>query len=1356
MSSQPPESTQEHPPPSTSNVTAATLPPVPGAETTSLAGLVTERYAFGDEIARGGMGVIYRGLDRALGRPLALKVLRADLAHQPDLVRRFLEEAQITGQLQHPGVVPIHEIGRLPDERPFFAMKLVEGQTLQTLLEQRPGPGHELPRFLKVFAQICETVAFAHSRGVLHRDIKPANVMVGAFGEVQVMDWGLAKVVGARTQAVGAEVARGGAMGPVAEGDSRTEVGSVLGTFAYMPPEQARGDTAVLDPRCDVFGLGALLCKILTGHPPYLGTRDDVRDAARSGATRGAHARLDACGADGELVALAKRCLAAEAAARPADAGAVARAMAAHLAGVQDRLRAAELATAAAEARAAEEGKRRRLKAALGLVVLLLGLVVGLGAMWWQIQLGIQEAEEAIRKGAERVASRAALAEARRLYDEGLRQTDDPERWQLSLAASRSALKRANANEPGTAEGLSVFAEYKRLELQLDEAERDCQLLLDLDRLWLDRGEIRDNKIYFSGAAPKYAAAFRRWGLDLATAEPAAVAARLKNHHSRAKLLAALEDWLRVAEGEDRARLRLLLSTGEPEPGAFGRVWREAAAARDGRALAMLAAEEDPRTLPALAVLNLARDLSHLGFAREAVKLLRAGLERHPDDFWLNYEASREMRRLEPPDLEGALRCAAVAVALRPKSPATHLLLGNAHFARKELDDAIRCYQQSLRLDVGQALTHSNLGVAFMHRKDLEESLHCNEKAVALAPELAVVHYNLGSLHKARKDFAAAARAFLKAAEIEPRNARYVRELANALFEQKDYEAALPYFRLAVALSPRDAYLYQNLANLQLHLKDYVRARQNIEHALALDPNLASGHHAMGTLLDETGDPYGALLCYERTVAIDPNFVTAYENIARILLDRGDFHAGLRACLAVVTLDPKSAKYHNNLGVARRNLKDLDGAIEAFEAALAVDGRFALAHVNLGECYRLKNDFDNAVRCYQAGLAIDPTIAFGQYNLAVIRYGRKEYEAAAVGFALVTRLEPKNVRAWFNLGVSRLAQHDYPAAAAAFEGALALRPRDPLAHNNLANAYFEMFDLARAKEHYDTSAQLNPKDPAVHNNLGNVHKYLGDLDAAEASYRKALKLSPRYTHALVNLGTVLETRGDLDGAIAQYEEAIRSDAKYPLSYYNLGTALSKKGQLDKALSVTLQGQKLAADSPARSDFAPQVLLLQRLHGLDGKLEAVLKGEEQASPRDRADLGRLCSQHKGRHAEALKLFAEAFAAEPALVPHHRFYAACSAVQLGCGTAGTAAERVKWRKQALAWLSDELSELDKKSAGANPATRRELLLSVNQRRHSYLLAGVRGEEALKEIPEDERAGWRQLWRDYDALAARLVKG
>jgi serine/threonine-protein kinase len=308
--------------------------PPPGPDAEPPAGF--DRLGDLVEVARGGMGVVYRGRDPDLGGDLAVKVLRQDHASRPEMVRRFLAEAKLTAGLQHPGIAPVHAVGRVPDGRPYFTMKLIRGRTLAELLRERPDPADELPRWLMAFEQVCQAVAYAHSEGILHRDLKPVNVMVGAFGEVQVMDWGLAKALPRNGIAAASDTAAGddGSTPPDAGRLEVSQPGSVVGTFAYMPPEQANGQA--VDERADVFGLGAILCEILTGLPPYVGlTAEAVRLQAMMGDLAGALGRLNHCGADPEQIALARSCLAREPEGRPRDGRAVAGAVAAYLAGMQ-------------------------------------------------------------------------------------------------------------------------------------------------------------------------------------------------------------------------------------------------------------------------------------------------------------------------------------------------------------------------------------------------------------------------------------------------------------------------------------------------------------------------------------------------------------------------------------------------------------------------------------------------------------------------------------------------------------------------------------------------------------------------------------------------------------------------------------------------------------------------------------------------------------------------------------------------------------------------------------------------------------------------------------------------------------
>ncbi|MHC5012620.1 MAG: serine/threonine-protein kinase [Planctomycetota bacterium] len=349
------------------------------------------RYEILGEIARGGVGVIYKGRDKDLGRAVAMKVLRREHLEHEGVVARFVEEAQIGGQLQHPGIVPVHELGLRPDGLPFFAMRLVKGKTLSALLAQRARAEENRGLLLGIFERVCQTVAYAHARGVIHRDLKPANVMSGAFGEVQVVDWGFAKVLGQggltdERRASEAHAERSVIETVRTHGEGSASVGgSLMGTPAYMPPEQAAGKVDVLDERSDVFALGAILCEILTGLPPYVGPHTEVLRQALRADLSDALKRLDGSDADPTLIALARRCLAPERANRPRDAGEVAKEMAAYVAARDERARQAALGAAEARGRASEaeatarqERRARRLTLALAAsAVLVLSLLGG-------------------------------------------------------------------------------------------------------------------------------------------------------------------------------------------------------------------------------------------------------------------------------------------------------------------------------------------------------------------------------------------------------------------------------------------------------------------------------------------------------------------------------------------------------------------------------------------------------------------------------------------------------------------------------------------------------------------------------------------------------------------------------------------------------------------------------------------------------------------------------------------------------------------------------------------------------------------------------------------------------------------
>lgn len=327
------------------------------------------------ELGRGGMGVVYEANDPTLDREVALKVLSPEKSN-PSTRQRFVREARITAKLPHPGVPPVHTLGEMPDGSPYLAMKVIRGRTLAEMLPGERAREGGTTNLIQIFEKIAQTVGFAHSRRIIHRDLKPQNVMVGEFGEVQVMDWGLAKELDSGSTQLhvsGPELIEQSLPDSATDTAEQTSAGIVLGTPAYMPPEQARGEA--VDERADVFALGAILCEMLTGSRPW-GTGNGPTLVARSarGDISATLETIDGCGADEALIRLAKQCLAPVAADRPANGKAVADALADYQRNVDSRLRRAEADWRVAQTRAAEFRKRRQVWIGLA-AALLVGTV---------------------------------------------------------------------------------------------------------------------------------------------------------------------------------------------------------------------------------------------------------------------------------------------------------------------------------------------------------------------------------------------------------------------------------------------------------------------------------------------------------------------------------------------------------------------------------------------------------------------------------------------------------------------------------------------------------------------------------------------------------------------------------------------------------------------------------------------------------------------------------------------------------------------------------------------------------------------------------------------------------------------
>jgi tetratricopeptide (TPR) repeat protein len=1127
----------------------------------------SDRYQLLGEIARGGMGVILKGRDPDLGRDLAFKVLKSELASRPAAVQRFVEEAQVGGQLQHPGVVPVYDLGRFADGRPYFAMKLVKGRTLAERLGERADPASERGKFLQIFLQICQTVAYAHAKGVIHRDLKPSNVMVGDYGEVLVVDWGLAKVLPrggiadeekARRERPLPEheeptVIRTARSGSAAGSD--TQAGSVLGTPAFMSPEQAAGEIDKLDERADVFGLGAVLCVVLTGQPPY---RADTGEAVRLKAVRGqladAFARLDASSTDAELVSLCKRCLSADRDERPRHAGEVADAVSGYLATVEQRAHRAELDRAAAEARtaeerntrreaeakAAEERKRRRAQLALAASVLL--LVCGGGAFGWWRDRAAEEARVAqIRFEGEQKAQQAAFEVERALKAEhawerarNLLAFAAEARKEYRFSAAAGALREAGELVAGLAPEFVAAVE---------QAKADLAFVVELDAIrmkrstWIAEG-VGQGRFAEAGAPPAYRAAFAARGLDV-PADPATVGERVSSSAVREELVSALDDWA-VLEPDEAVRANVLTVLRRADGGSGAAPFRDPALWADRARLEALAAQVDVAKLSPGAVVAIARVMRQQRV--DPAPLLRHALSRHPREFLITFSLGQFLPPAAKSEALGAYRAAR---ALRPDNFAVLNNLGIALHESGDVPGAIAAFKEAVRLDPNLASVRFNLGRALHGSGDVPGAIAEYKAAVRLDVKYTPGHNNLG----------------------------------NALRDSGDLPGAIAEYKEAIRLDPKYAPSHNNLGLLLHSSGDLPGAIAEYKEAIRLDPKYVLARNNLGYALHCSGDLPGAIAEYREAIRLAPKYALAHTNLGISLHGSGDVRGAIAAFKESSRLDPKDVKTHTNLGLLLHGSGDVRGAIAAYKEAIQLDPKFAKAHGNLGNALRDSGDVPGAIAAYKEAIRLDPKDAPAHNNLGVTLGASGDVPSAIAALKEAIRLDPKYAAAHSNLGNALLGSGDVRGAIAAYKEAIQLDPKDAAAHSNLGNALRHSGDVPGAIAVLKESIRLDPKDAKAHANLGLALYDARDFPGAIAVLKEAIRLDPKDAVVHGNLGSALRASGDVPGAIAAFKEAIRLDPKDPGAHCILGLFLQSQGRPTEALPFLRQGHELGSKQP---------------------------------------------------------------------------------------------------------------------------------------------------------------------------------
>jgi serine/threonine-protein kinase len=856
-------------------------------------------------------------------------------------------------------------------------MKLVRGRTLAALLEARQGPDEDRMQFLSIFEQVCQAMAYAHSRGVIHRDLKPSNVMVGAFGEVQVMDWGLAKVLDHGGVADEERALRAGD-GATSVRTLRCEseglesrVGSVLGTPSYMAPEQARGELDTLDERADVFALGSILCEVITGQPAFAGasTSEVCRKAERADLAD-AQARLGACGADGDLVGLARSCLAAAPKHRPRDAGAVVARLTAYLGGVEGRLREAELAQARAEAQAA--GERRRRLLALGLAASVLATALIGAAAWAGMDRERKRRERSTRAGVE-----AALAEASKKRDQARDAGGAaPLAWVEAIEAARRAESLLGGGDAGAElhdRVRSFLADLARERDAAEGAEKDRRMVERLAAIQNDFGVHNDD----AKADAEYAAAFRAYGVDPDRMGPEAAGRALAASPAVADLANALDHWAFLRHGRalrdpaGEARLVAAARAADPDP------WRDRLRdtlgptrgdpGRKREVLERLAATADVDHLPTASVTRLAAALAFLGRRDTAIALLRRAQASHRDDFWVNADLGRELLAAGGP--EDAVRFFAVAAGVRPRSGLALIGLGKALLLSGQPSEAAETLRDATRLRPDDAFAHVALGSALLM---------------------------LGQPREADAEF-------FEARRLKP----------------DDWAAR---DQIGLARSDRG---------------DWASAIAEQTESVRRFPGSAVAHKALAHALEGAGRSDDAIAEFREAVRLEPHFSPAYLYLGRALIDAGDYRAAVEA-LARVDPGPPPADPKISAPALASRAEHLMALEARLPAVLGGDDRAADAET-AAEFARIafsRRSYAAAARLWADALAASPTLAADPTTGNRFQAARAAAMAGAEGRRLVDAPDARSRAQWREQAAAWL-EADLAASATALESGTA-------------------------------------------------------------------------------------------------------------------------------------------------------------------------------------------------------------------------------------------------------------------------------------------------------------------------------
>jgi tetratricopeptide (TPR) repeat protein/tRNA A-37 threonylcarbamoyl transferase component Bud32 len=971
--------------------------------------------------ARGGLGEVLVARDEELQREVALKRIQVPHADDPENRRRFLLEAQITGRLEHPGVVPVYGLVYDGAGRPCYAMRFIEGESLKEAIDRfhaadgpKRDPGERrlgLRQLLTRFIAVCNTVAYAHSRGVLHRDIKPANIMLGKYGETLVVDWGLAKSLG--SEGLGLEGSPG--TGP-ADDNQATQIGAAIGTPAYMSPEQAAGRWDVVGPAADIYSLGATLYTLLTGAAPIPGNtaREVFARIERGDFPPPRQRKKDVPPA---LEAVCMKAMAH----RPEDRYTTALT----LAGDLESWLADEPVSTYREPwpqRLTRWTRRHRTLVAAGGVALVLGMLGLFSALYvWESaeQRRRQQADEFVSnlRSAAEANEALGLAELRKGRFAGaeklFQEAGGRLRHEEVLQALRARLEARRQHAHRLVEFYDKSDEAERLEIREEDAEalarcesglkslavfdqRDWwnhlptgdltpqqveKLKGDVHRQLLFLGAIRAKvafgTVFTPRAGPAYRAALevteaaQRFRPTRTGSAVAMICHFILGHKDQVKKLAAQEPG------------------GAVDYYFMGVLHWWLAQRSDDPITKFVASAIGPLVTGTDFKMPMATAEYHL---RQAARL-------QPRHFWTHLWLARVLK--EAHKLDAAELALNTCVGLRPDYSVGYYLRGElverlswqtrdpARRARL-IERALADLKEAIRLDLDDYLAYNARGNLYYREGQYPAAIDSYGKAIRNLPGTAVFHTNR----------------------------------ANAYSLNNDQKHALADVNRALRLAPKDAWAFNTRGLIQSRRGRLDLAIADFGQAVRLQPGEADYLYNRGDAHFRAGHPAEAIADFTRAIRLSPGYAAAYNDRGNVYYRRGDLARAVADYNRAIRLVPSNTVYRGNRAACYLDRHDYARTIYECNEALRIYSRFERAYRLRGQAYLARGDAVLAGADFDTLLRLAPRNAVAYDNRAFARAQQGRWYEAEADMRAALFLNPDNFRTWAHLARLRLQRGD--------------------------------------------------------------------------------------------------------------------------------------------------------------------------------------------------------------------------------------------------------------------------------------------------------------------------------------------